>query len=261
MEIEFLGTGQDEAAPKLDCSCNQCKKGLERNGSAIKVSTEEAALLVDMPPDIKQSTSLKQFDSILLTHAHIGHYGGMFFLGRESYDTDERPVYCSEEMAEWLRAGNKAYSHLVERRNIELNSLEKGEWSELHDLEVKPVEVVHRNEDADTVGFMFRKSGKKIYYMPDLDHWTENPEKAVREADIAIVDGTFYSVEEEIGADREVPHPEIPETAEKFSGCDTEIYFTHLNHTNPVADSESEEHEEVEENGFNVAEDGEKIEL
>lgn len=251
MEIKILGNGQDAGAPYPGCSCPQCGAGISAHGPAITVSKGEKTLLIDAPHDIIRMIDLRIPDAILLTHAHIGHYGGLFFLGKESYNTEEFPVHCSKEMAEWLRGGNKAYHHLVERGNIEIDSFSTDEWIEIEGVEVKPVEVNHRNEDADTVGFLFRDNGSKLLYMPDLDEWTEKEDNLVREADIAIVDGTFYSEEEMPRSD--VPHPPVEETRERFEDTDTRIVFTHLNHSNPLLDQESQEYKDLVEKGGEVA--------
>lgn len=177
-------------------------------------------------------------DAVVLTHAHMGHYGGLLYLGREAYDTDEFPVHCSEDMAGWLKEGNKGHRHLVERGNIDPRPFETDEWIELEEIDLKPVEVNHRNEDADTVGLIFKEDDYSLFYMPDLDEWTEKEEELVEEADHSIVDGTFYS-EEEIPRPG-IPHPPVRETIERFEDVES-ILFTHLNHTNPLLDSGSPE--------------------
>lgn len=260
MEFTVRGTAQDAGTPYLDCGCPQCEKGIVRYGPAATIETASAAYLIDAPPDIKRMVGLDRIDEILLTHAHIGHYGGLFFLGRESYDADRVPIRCSRAIAEWLRGGNKAYHHLVERNNVMLRPFDPGEPFDLEPgLACRPVAVDHRDEDGDTVGLLFETAGSSLYYMTDLDRWTPAADRAVRETDVAFVDGTFYSAAEfdldRIDAD-DVPHPPITETMERFADCETEIYFTHLNHTNPVTDPDSEEHRRVREAGFGVASDG-----
>ncbi|SIQ98155.1 pyrroloquinoline quinone biosynthesis protein B [Haladaptatus litoreus] len=253
MRIRVLGTAQDEGIPRLDCECNQCSAGIVRHGPAIAVESNEKTILVDAPPDVKQTIGLTTVDCILLTHAHVGHYGGLFYFGREGYDAERKPLHCSERMATWLRDGNKAYHHLVARENVELCPFVPDEPFELGGLTCHPISVPHRNEDADTVGFRFEENDSSLTYIPDIDYWTQKAERAVRKSDIALVDGTFYSMAEVGG--RNVPHPTIPETMERFEGCETDLYFTHLNHTNPVADSSTPEYRTVVERGFEVVSD------
>lgn len=265
MEFTVRGTAQDAGTPYRDCECPQCEEGIVRHGPAATLSTDAATYLIDAPPDVKRTVGLGRIDEVLVSHAHVGHYAGLLFLGRESYDTDGLPVRCSEAVAEWLRGGNKAYHHLVERGNVALRPFEPGETIDLEPgVTCRPVEVDHRNEDGDTVGFAFEAGGTSLYYMTDLDRWTPAADRAVREADVALVDGTFYS-DAEFELDRidaeEVPHPPIVETMERFADCGTEIHFTHLNHTNPVTDPDSEAHRRVREAGFEVAADGMTLSL
>ncbi|WP_435153216.1 MBL fold metallo-hydrolase [Haladaptatus sp. DFWS20] len=259
MQIRVLGTAQDEGIPRCDCECNQCTSGVVRHGPAISLEADDATILVDAPPDIKRAIGLSTVDSIVLTHAHVGHYGGLFYLGREGYDTDRKPIYCSETMADWFRDGNKAYYHLVARKNVELRPFVPDDSFEVGGVTCHPISVPHRNEDADTVGLRFEDGGSSFVYIPDIDYWTPKAERMVVESDVALVDGTFFSMSEVDG--REVPHPPIPETMKRFEGCDTELYFTHLNHTNPVANSTSSAHRSVVKAGFNIAIDGQVISM
>ncbi len=90
--------------------------------------------------------------------------------------------------------------------------------------------VPHRNEDADTVGLRFDDGNSSV---SDIDYWTPRW-SAVKRSDMAFVDGTLYSTDEVDG--RDVPHPPILETMTRFEDCETDVRFTHLNHSNPVAD-------------------------
>ena len=83
--------------------------------------------------------------------------------------------------------------------------------------------------------------------------------------DIALLDGTFWSADELSSRNQEnVPHPPIKQTLEllgyKQQG-DPEIIFFHLNHTNPVYDRWSEEHSQVVEMGWKVANQGMRFRL
>ncbi|WP_266076466.1 MBL fold metallo-hydrolase [Haladaptatus caseinilyticus] len=259
MQVRVLGTAQDEGIPRLDCECNQCTTGIVRHGPAITVESGDETVLVDAPPDVKRTVGVSTVDSVILTHAHIGHYGGLFYFGREGYNTDHKPVYCSEKMDAWLRDGNKAYRHLIERGNVELRPFVPGKSFEIAEIQCHPIPVPHRNEDADTVGLRFEGEDASMTYIPDIDYWSPETERAVKKSDVALVDGTFFSMDE-VGR-RDVPHPMIPETMDRFDDCDTELYFTHLNHTNPAADSTTSAYRTVIKRGFDVADDGYVIEL
>ncbi|PSQ10554.1 hypothetical protein BRC93_09035 [Halobacteriales archaeon QS_5_70_15] len=83
-------------------------------------------------------------------------------------------------------------------------------------------------------------------------HIVLDPVRPGSTVDIGGVDGTFWGPGE---LDRygDVPHPAISHSMDVLDPTRTEIYFTHLNHTNPVLQPGSEERRRVEERGFHVA--------
>jgi len=103
------------------------------------------------------------------------------------------------------------------------------------------------------VGYIF-KSTKRAIYVPDADHWTENLLDEIRKADIALIDGTFFS-KDELPRYDEVPHPPIKDTMELLGDVKGRVIFTHINHTNPV-NGDGEEKRGVEGRGFGIGYDG-----
>ena len=106
-------------------------------------------------------------------------------------------------------------------------------------------------------------------FVPDIDKW-ENWERDIAEqlkqVDAALLDGTFYKNGELPGRDmREVPHPFVEESLQKFSVLSSvdksKIIFIHFNHTNPLLKKASAEKDKVRKEGFAVAEEGMAIEL
>ena len=63
----------------------------------------------------------------------------------------------------------------------------------------------------------------------------------------------------------EIPHPFIVESMALFGSLPTaekgKVHFIHFNHTNPVLLENSEARRNVLENGFGIAEEGEKFSL
>ncbi|NIS30267.1 MAG: pyrroloquinoline quinone biosynthesis protein PqqB, partial [Actinobacteria bacterium] len=75
--------------------------------------------------------------------------------------------------------------------------------------------------------------------------------------DVALLDGSFYSLDELPGRDvASVGHPLIVDSMELLAPfADRErprIWFTHFNHSNPALDPSSPEHARIEELGFGV---------
>jgi pyrroloquinoline quinone biosynthesis protein B len=85
------------------------------------------------------------------------------------------------------------------------------------------------------------------------------------EVDVALIDGTFWDANE-LPPERQnnVPHPPVSETLELLGDRkegDPEIYFIHLNHTNPLHDETSSAYATVVSMGWEVAKQGMEFEL
>ena len=211
----------------------------------------------------------EKLEGILLTHAHMGHYTGLLFLGREALNTKLMKVYTSKKMGDFLRE-NAPWNQLVKLQNIEIIEFENEKEFILDEgLKITPIEVKHRNEYADTFGFII-EGEKRVFFVPDIDTWEgfeERLEKYLKEFDYLIVDATFYT-KDGIGKIRgrelkEIPHPTIEETM-KFvldRGFSPEkIIFTHFNHSNMIF-SDNKIRESVERLGFGISKDGMTIEI
>ncbi len=98
---------------------------------------------------------------IFLTHAHMGHYTGLMYLGREALNAKEIPVYAMPRMYDYL-TGNGPWSQLVSLKNIELKKLKADSVIKLTDkIYVTPLLVPHRDEFSETVG-LFNQNRKQV---------------------------------------------------------------------------------------------------
>ncbi len=277
MNMIILGSGQDAGTPHTGCFCKVCTKArknvkFQRLGPSVAVYDNKNGYcyLIDCSPDfklqldilIKTVKNIKRkgrtpLSGILLTHAHLGHIDGLWQLGWEALAEHEMPVYCTPKMTKMLKT-NYPFSLLVKRKNISIQTIKPGTKFKLHQVKVTPFEVPHRNEIGDTVGFII-EANKRIVYLPDLDRWTENALNEIRNSDIALIDGSFY-FDRELPQFSKVPHPPIQETIGLLNDIETEIYFTHINHTNPV-NNNGKERKFVEGKGFKIAYDGLKLKI
>jgi len=277
MIIKILGSGQDAGIPQIGCDCDVCSRARKdkrhrRFGPSIALfdKKEGFCYLIDASPDFKYQLDMvkEELDKIkrkgripvsgiLLTHAHLGHCSGLWYLGKEASDEKNISVFCSPKMGELLRT-NYPFNLLIQRKNIIIKEIRADEEFELEGFRFVPILVPHRSEAADTLAYII-KSKKRTIYIPDVDHWTARIIEEIKAADIAIIDGTFYS-KNEISRYDDVPHPPITETIELFEECDTQIYFTHINHTNPI-NRRGRERENIQKQGFKIAYDGLTIDI
>lgn len=270
-----LGAAQDAGLPHLGCEDERCQSaraaGHREPVAALAVQAAGGWWLVDATPDLPEQIhrmgTMPQ--GILLTHAHVGHYTGLMYLGREGIAERRMPVYCSEKMADFL-THNAPWSQLVALENIVLLPFRAGDEIRLNpDLLVIPVEIPHRNEFADTHGFRFRSSSDSadgLLYAPDMDHarWMLTP--GIHDP-VAVIDGSFYSGDELPGRDlSEIPHPPVTVLMRDFLPLagnqlfvHTQFWFTHLNHSNPMWDPESAASRDVMRHGHRIARVGDVI--
>jgi pyrroloquinoline quinone biosynthesis protein B len=216
-------------------------------------------------------------DGIFVTHAHIGHYTGLMYLGHEALGAKGVPVFAMPRMREFLRT-NGPWSQLVNRENIRLEELADGRAVALGEsgIRVTPVLVPHRQEYSEVVGFRIEGPRRRVLFIPDIDSWEEwdamgkRLEDELTRCDVVYLDGTFFANGEIPGRDMTgFPHPFITKTMQRLAAAGVgvsaderrKVRFIHLNHTNPALDPRGEARRSIERAGFAVAEEGETVGL
>ena len=110
-------------------------------------------------------------DGIFLTHAHIGHYTGLMYLGKEAMNSSNVPVYAMPRMKTFLEE-NGPWSQLAKAQNIALQEMQADSSISLTaNLTVTPILVPHRDEFSETVGYIISGPAKKALFIPDIDKW------------------------------------------------------------------------------------------
>lgn len=283
--IVILGTLQDAGSPHIGCKKECCSSLFKSPDPLRKVVSlgvvdpeNQKTFLIEATPDI--STQLKilklysgsenEFpDGIFLTHAHIGHYTGLMYLGKEASNTSEIPVYAMPRMKAFLET-NGPWSQLVHDGNIVLHELSEGKEAGIEsNVAIVPIIVPHRDEYSETVGYFIEGPSKKALFIPDIDKWEKwnTPlVEALSEVDYAFLDATFYD-DAEINTRNisEIPHPFITETMTKLDALPAsekkKVYFIHFNHTNPVLSNNGDAFRDVISEGFNIAQIHDVIKL
>ena len=277
--IQVLGIVQDAGYPHIGCEKDCCK--VVSPGDyfvsclGLVDKTNNKRYLFDATPDIHNQINLLEkfpdanlIDGIFLTHAHIGHYTGLMYLGREGLGGKNIMVYALKRMARFLTK-NGPWDQLVKLNNISIQTISNKEFVKLSEnIFVIPIRVPHRDEYSETVGYKIIGKSKKILFIPDIDKWDEWKKSIIEEVklvDYAFIDGTFYNGSELNRDMREIPHPSIEETLQLFSNQPlaerNKIYFIHINHTNPILTNKNGIRDLVESLGFNIAERGLKFKL
>jgi len=283
-EVVVLGSIQDGGLPQAGCYSERCERARAEpyyvTSLAIVEEMSGRAWLVDASPDLvrqmdlvpgeefrRRAAARRPFEGILLTHAHMGHYLGLAELGREGLGIEPTPCYCTARMAAFLEA-NGPWSLMVREGRLELRIVQPDVPVRLAPgLEVAAIAVPHREEYSDTVAFLFRGARASVLYLPDIDGWGEwNRDIAdvVSEVDVAMLDASFYSLDELPGRDEsEVPHPLVVDTMRRLGHLtdDHRIVLTHLNNTNPLLDEDGPERATAIAAGFEIARAGLRFDL
>lgn len=286
--VIVLGTAQDAGSPQVNSPVDHPARLDESNRRlATSLGIVDPASgrrwMIEATPDFREqawmlsraapeSAQSVQIDGVFLTHAHIGHYTGLMFLGHESMGASDMPVYAAPRMATFLRT-NGPWDQLVRYENIELRTLTPSEPVKLSEqLTVTPFLVPHRQEYSEVLGFRIDGPSRSVLFIPDIDSWAQWSAMGVelldvvRDVDAAYIDATFFDDREIPGRDMSAfPHPRITETMDRLQALPAneraKVRFIHLNHTNPAQWSDSDARREIERRGFGVAIRGEQLPL
>ena len=285
--LQVLGTLQDGGAPHIGCNRPCCRNLFLRPATDRKVvclgvtdanaDGERVGAMFEATPDFK--SQLQAFQSahdipldrlsLFLTHAHIGHYSGLMFLGREALGATNVDVWAMPRLREFLTT-NGPWSQLVELGNIRLNSLTELQPVSIGEsVRVVPLRVPHRDEYSETVGYRIKGPRRAVLFIPDINKWElweRTLEEELAKVDYAFLDATFYDAAEVGYRDMaEIPHPFMVESMERLAGLPstekTKVHFIHLNHTNPCLDTTSQAYRTVVASGFQVARFGQTLPL
>ena len=281
--IYVLGNTQDAGLPHIGCQHPFCEDSFnvyeEHYTTSIAVVNSDLKkyILFEATPDITfQLNNLKRniFDefllpeSIYITHAHIGHYTGLMYFGREALGAKDQIVKALPRMSNFLE-NNGPWSQLVDINNIKIKEINFGSsTNELSNINVTPIKVPHRDEYSETAGYIIKGKNKKALFIPDIDKWEKwdrDLSQLTKEFDFLLIDATFYD-SKEINRDiSEIPHPLVTETIDLLIELDREnrnkVYFIHMNHSNMMLDPNSDLSKLLTSKGFNIARLGQKLYL
>ena len=183
------------------------------------------------------------------------------YLGKEAMNANAVPVYTLPRMQNFLES-NGPWSQLITLENILPVPIDFEASVQLTpQLQVIPIQVPHRDEFSETVGFKIIGPNKKVLFIPDIDkweHWKKNITTEISSVDYAFLDATFFDGNEVGNRDlSEIPHPFVQESMALFKALPPfekqKIHFIHFNHTNPLLLPDSPASLEVLHQGYRIA--------
>ena len=283
VKLVVLGTAQDAGAPQIACKKECCKPLWESGQSEAVValglidSTNQKHYLFEATPNITQQLqdlnsiagNTSSFGGVFLTHAHMGHYSGLLFLGKEALGGQSVPVFALPRMRQFLR-NNGPWEQLISEKNIALRPLVASKNEKISEkIEITPIQVPHRDEYSETVGYWIKGPHKTALFIPDIDKWERWDtaiESLIQKVDYALLDATFFDGNELPNRDMsKIPHPFVTESLARFDSLEAnekaKIYFIHFNHTNPLLKENSQASKEVRAKGYHIARSGLELSL
>ena len=252
VEAVLLGIAQDAGIPQAGCTGTHCRRARsqpEHRQLVVSLGlidhNSERYWLIDATPDFREQIYLLnqanlayQFDGIILTHLHIGHYTGLVFIGPESMNLYDLNLYVSWRTEKFLRE-NQPWGLLIQRKHLVPQRITPGQLLHLSDhLVLQPVRVPHRDEFSDTLAFFVSGPDRTLFFCPDIDdwdRWDHDLREVVAGVDIALLDAPFFSHDELPKRDfSQIPHPLVTDTVRRLSGILQDVRLIHINHTNPL---------------------------
>lgn len=105
MRLTFLGTGTSQGVPVIACTCAVCQSqdwhDKHLRTSALIETDAGKNILIDIGPDFREQmlrAKVTHLDSILITHAHRDHVGGLDDIRPFNWVQGEKmEIYCNRE--------------------------------------------------------------------------------------------------------------------------------------------------------------------
>ena len=284
--LTILGTAQDGGVPQAGCGCSNCNAAFE-NSERVRfpvslgvIDNQGGMHLIEatraLPQQLKIWADACRFDSpirpnsVLLTHAHLGHIEGIGQFGKEAMGCRNLTLVASESVASILQEKKLMTPFVIaDFGSQNLPKFQQG--GVVFDF----IPVPHRDDTSDTHAILISGENKRVLFLPDHDDWEQtlksvgytNPNEWFQSlgATHVLLDATFWNGEELSGRDmKDVPHPTVEDSLARLQegGIDgPEIILIHLNHTNPLNNPNSHQSRMVEDAGHSIGQRGMTIEL
>jgi pyrroloquinoline quinone biosynthesis protein B len=304
MRIRVLGASAGGGFPQWNCNCRNCdgvRKGslraTPRTQSSIALSGDNVNwILFNASPDLlAQYKSFAELQparairdtairSVVLMDAQIDHTTGLLML-REGRPLE---IYCTDMVREDLSTGNPLFKILGHYCGVNWHEVptERGHsfpvigaeeltFTAVPSKSNAPPYSPHRDNplEGDNIGMRIAdpRSGKVLFYAPGLGEIEPHLKPFLEEADVLMVDGTFWTDDEMIRLGLSKKHArDIGHLPQSGAGGMIEVLkplkasrkiLIHINNTNPILDEDSDERRQLAGAGIEVAYDGMDVKL
>ncbi|NGZ75972.1 MBL fold metallo-hydrolase [Saccharibacillus alkalitolerans] len=229
--LVFWGTGDAMGVPRVYCGCEVCEEARAegvnrrmRSMVAVESGKEQDRFLIDCGPDWRmqmEMRGIRTIDTILVTHAHFDHIGGLPEWADQCRWTGIRGnLYAPGEVLEAIRARYPWLDRNLELRETE-PGLRLGGWS------IAGWRVNH-GQNGYSYAYRLEKENFAWVYCPDSIGLSEEETRPMRNADLLVL-GTSFVREEAEYSTRSVY--DMREAAELLAEIKpARAIYTHMSH-------------------------------
>ncbi|MDO9025418.1 pyrroloquinoline quinone biosynthesis protein PqqB [Zwartia sp.] len=304
MQIRVLGSAAGGGFPQWNCNCLNCS-GVRQGTIKAQTRTQSSIIvgngshdwaLINASPDvltqIKNTPVLQParnirdsgIAAVVLMDAQVDHVTGLMMLRERN---SPLPIYATRQVFEDLTTGLPLVKTLAHYCTVDQHLIDPEQESfsipQLNGLLFKPITLSskappyspHRHDPhpGDNIGLLITDSatGKTAFYAPGLGIIEPQVEQAMRQADVLLVDGTFWTDDEMIAlglsSKRAIDMGHLAQSGpggmiEALSSFpEKRRILIHINNTNPILREDSAQALELKARGIEIAHDGMHIEI
>jgi pyrroloquinoline quinone biosynthesis protein B len=299
--VRVLGSAAGGGVPQWNCACMNCLaarngRAPARSQSSVAVSSDgERWLLLNCSPDIAAQIEAypplqprerrgTPIAGMLFTDANVDHLGGLAALRQHAapgFVVRSSAVVRTIALAQPAFAAFAASPHRWLEVPFGARCESAGERDPVGSgLEVRAFAVPgltpgydgRRNVEGAVVAYQISEPSRAraLLFAPVFSALDDRLEDAVASAEVAFLDGSFYS-DDELASQQLMPKRARALGHQPVGGTDgtlarlrsvrTRAIFTHLNNSNPMLDPESPAHASVRGFGCEIAYDGMELTL
>lgn len=228
MKLTILGSGTSLGVPVVACRCAVCQSpdwhDRHLRTSALVETEEGRNILIDIGPDFREQMlreRVMHLDSILITHAHRDHVGGIDDIRSFNYVQNQKmEVYCNKEAREAIE---RDYHYIFVPHEFpglpeaNLHELTGDEPFNAAGVEIMPIKAMHKN--LPVLGY--RIGG--LVYVTDANYIAPAELRKMEGADVMVINALRKA--------KHFSHFCLPEALAIIAQVKPrEAYITHVSH-------------------------------
>ena len=226
MKLTFLGTGTSTGVPQIGCNCEVCRS-TDPHDKRLRCSAHVEYLghnfLIDCGPDFRTQILREgspDIDTLLVTHIHYDHVGGIDDLRPYCHYHNGLPVYCTADVAKGLRH-NFPYCFVKHPYpgvpSFNIYEVSKEKKFNVGNIEITPLPVLHYR--LPIIGY---KIGN-LAYITDA--------KQIPDYTLDIIRGIDTLVLNALRIEDHIAHLTLAEALDAVKVINPrQAFFTHISH-------------------------------